>query len=91
MINDKLVNIYTDEKLLAHPILQGEKLPDLRRIYDGTADSAYEEEIPDEQRESNGGYIHVAESQGLLGMKKINTHDQLYGLGNSMHNYDEWK
>lgn len=33
------------------------QLPDLRRIYDGTADSAYEEEIPDEQREMNSNIM----------------------------------
>ena len=66
MINDRIANVYTDEQLLKHSLVLGREfnvnqLPDLRRIYDGTTDSAYEEEIPDEQRELNSN-IHVAQS-----------------------------
>jgi len=54
-------------------------LPDLRRIYEGT-DSAYEDadDIPDEQRESNH-YIQIVQSQEVLGIQKISTHEKLYG------------
>lgn len=61
MINDKIANIYTDDQLLMHGLIvdrqTNNQLPDLRRIYDGTADSAYEEEIPDEQREMNSNIM----------------------------------
>lgn len=83
LVDDKLVYVFTTEELQAHFLRPqaAPLLPDLRRIYEGTTESAHEEEedIPDEEQDSDR-HIEVAQSQGLIGIKKTSTLDQLYGV-----------